>query len=82
MGKKKHVIEVTEIIQEICELSDMEWNSACDEVDFCKYELSTEKWDLEEVNEMLEEEPDRWDFKALKSIMIRNKAKQILIINT
>jgi len=81
MGRKQYTIEVPEIIEEIIRLTGKDWNDACNDVDFCKYESSSENWDIDSVNDMLENDPERLDFKALKSLMLKAKQKEVLIIN-
>ena len=77
--KSKNVITVSEIIKEVSSANNISWNDACNVVDFCKHESTSENWDIESVNDFLEDEPDRIEFIALKKLM-KNK-KEVLIIN-
>jgi len=79
MAKKK-IIDVTDVIKKICNLYEMEWNDACDEVEFCKYELSVERWGLEDVNELLSENPTSKVFNDLKEIMNKKKLTEVTIL--
>ena len=70
----KHGVKFSSINEEHSEL----WNDLCEEFDFCNNELSTEEWEMSEVDESLKENSTKIDMLALKSLM--GKSKKALII--
>lgn len=42
--KRKNVITVSEIIEEVSSTNNISWNDACEIVDFCRHESSSENW--------------------------------------
>ena len=81
MGSRKYVIEVPEIIQKVVDLNRITWNEACNHVNFCRYESGSEDWDIESINEFIEDNPNRLEFIALKAIMEKDGVSKATIVN-
>lgn len=81
MSRRRNIITVAEIIQEIVDMTGKSWNEACDDVEFCKYENSSEDFTIEDVDEFFEDLEVATDIVALQSIMKRENLKEVTIIN-
>ena len=88
MGKNRFTIQLLEIIEEAFKLrfgkeydtltdDSEEWNTLCDEIYF-DGEESSETWEIDEINQILKDNPNNIKFVILKKLM--GKKKEVLVI--